>query len=414
MFFEDEKDIIKEGAEIHIDEDGTVTWEDVLSSDDDIIIDETDIVKAPAKNKTVRMVEEHTSIQNVEEDVNDQELIEILNEPKKPKKKAKVKKHTAPKAPEEDFDLDSKLADAALDDDDDIKPEKRSQKKDDGAKKSAPSPILLVLLLVVLIAAGVFYGSQFLTQNEAVAKASKAELDLPKTPQREMNNITQEQLEQRQQIAQQAPQEQQPAPEVPVVNEQQASEVTAQEEEAKKEEEKIEEKKQVVHLVPTGRDNPFMPIQKYATSSIPDTAVMYDRSGIPKPPDSYGEKEKEVSDLMSISVSGIMYDSVKPSAIITHDDNDYFVQKGDKLDDYRIVEIGKTYVMIALGQNVYKANIGEEFKIDTKQYGIAEYIPPKNGGGKQYYSVSDRGNYNKPQDRLRYTSEDDITINARY
>ena len=343
-----------------------------------------------------------------------QELIEILNEPKKPKKKAKVKKHAAPKAPEEDFDLDSKLADAALDDDDDIKPEKRSQKKDDGAKKTAPSPILLVLLLVVLIAAGVFYGSQFLTQNEAVAKASKAELDLPKTPQREMNNITQEQLEQRQQIAQQAPLEQQPTPEVPVVNEQQASEVTAQEEEAKKEEEKIEEKKQVVHLVPTGRDNPFMPIQKYATSSIPDTAVMYDRSGIPKPPDSYGEKEKEVSDLMSISVSGIMYDSVKPSAIITHDDNDYFVQKGDKLDDYRIVEIGKTYVMIALGQNVYKANIGEEFKIDTKQYGIAEYIPPKNGGGKQYYSVSDRGNYNKPQDRLRYTSEDDITINARY
>jgi len=29
MFFEDEKDIIREGVDIHIDEDGTVTWENI-------------------------------------------------------------------------------------------------------------------------------------------------------------------------------------------------------------------------------------------------------------------------------------------------------------------------------------------------------------------------------------------------
>ena len=35
MFFEDEKDFINSDAELQIDEDGTVTWEDVLSSADE-------------------------------------------------------------------------------------------------------------------------------------------------------------------------------------------------------------------------------------------------------------------------------------------------------------------------------------------------------------------------------------------
>ena len=155
-----------------------------------------------------------------------------------------------------------------------------------------------------------------------------------------------------------------------------------------------------------------MPISKYATTSIPETAIQYDKSGIPKPPEAYGIKE-ETEQLMSIAVSGIMYDKNKPSAIVTYDNNDYFVQKGDKLDNYKIVDISKTYVMIALGNNVYKANIGEEFKVSSKFDGSAQYIPQTQGGGKQYYSISDRNSRERDQHGPRYVSEDDIKINAR-
>ena len=160
-----------------------------------------------------------------------------------------------------------------------------------------------------------------------------------------------------------------------------------------------------------------MPTSKYAKTSIPEASVLYDKAGIPKPPETYGIKSEETTRLMAIAVSGIMYDEVKPSAIITHDNNDYFVQKGDKLDDYKIVEIAKNYVLIALGNNIYKANIGEEFKISSKFYGSAQYIPEKQGGGRQYYSISDNPEQQKndPYDanKPRYVSEDDITINAR-
>ena len=118
--------------------------------------------------------------------------------------------------------------------------------------------------------------------------------------------------------------------------------------------------------------------------------------------------------MMTIAVSGIMYDEVKPSAIITYNDNDYFVQRGDKLDNYRIIDIARNHVTIALGNNTYKANVGEEFKISSKFDGSAQFIPSQQGGGKQYYSISTKEKQTSTKsDGSRYVSEDDITINAK-
>ena len=415
MFFEDEKDIIREGAEIHIDEDGTVTWEDVLSDDDDIIVLDNEAPNSPAKVANKPKAEVELASKQTDDDVDEEELTKILS-----KSKQKAPKAAPTSNEDDDFDLDSKLADAALEDDDldDIEPSSRGKKE--AEKKKTVSPVLLILLVVGLIAVAGVYGSQYLSGNEMLSKASKPELDYPSTPQRQMDNITEEDLEQRQRMQEEAQRQAQMEQEaqaqqqedVPVVNEQEADQLEAQ----KKEEEKLKEKKQVVQVVPTGRNNPFMPIDKYIKTEVPEASIMFDESGIPTPPDTYGEKSEEITKLMSIAVSGIMYDNIKPSAIITYDGNDYFVQKGDKLDDYRVIEIGKTYVTISLGNNVYRANIGEEFKINTKMYGIADYIPQKQGGGKHYYTVSNeevysssRGNNND----LRYTSEEDITINAR-
>ena len=116
---------------------------------------------------------------------------------------------------------------------------------------------------------------------------------------------------------------------------------------------------------------------------------------------------------MAIAVSGIMYDETKPSAIITYDNNDYFVQKGDRLDEYRVLDITKTYVTMAYNKNVYKANIGEEFKVSSQFYGSADFLPTNQGGGKQYYSIGAQNRMQAPQQSLRYVSESDITINAR-
>jgi hypothetical protein len=181
----------------------------------------------------------------------------------------------------------------------------------------------------------------------------------------------------------------------------------------KAEEERKMQKRKIISVIPTGRSNPFLPISKYMTTSIPDTNVDYDRAGIPKPPESYGEKDIETTRLMSIAVSGIMYDETKPSAIFTYDNNDYFVQKGDRLDEYRILDITKTYVTLAYKKNVYKANIGEEFKVSTQFYGSADFIPSNQGGGRQYYSIGEQAKQIGVQPTLRYVSESDITINTK-
>ena len=122
--------------------------------------------------------------------------------------------------------------------------------------------------------------------------------------------------------------------------------------------------------------------------------------------------------MLAIAVSGIMYDDTNPSAIITFDNNDYFVQKGDRLDDYRVVDIARNSVTIALGKNLYKANIGEEFKISSSFYGSAQYLSPKQGGGRQYHAVSNEQNdVQQPTRNVipanRYVSEEDVIINSK-
>ena len=73
MFFEDEKEIIREGADIHIDEDGTVTWEEVLNTDNDIpTIDDTKVENVVDLGDELELVET--------DEVDDEELTQILTQ----------------------------------------------------------------------------------------------------------------------------------------------------------------------------------------------------------------------------------------------------------------------------------------------------------------------------------------------
>lgn len=391
MFFEDEKDIIREDAEIHIDEDGIVTWEDVLNTDEDIPM-QSNAAKTQQNQKTVDMGDELELVEN-EEDVDDKELMSILNNVKTQDVKNDVTKHADSN---EDFDIDSQLANVVLEQQ--TNEENPTPRKQEQKPKQSTNPLLIVVLLVLLVAAGVYYAYTMGYIGSDPYESVTQDSITPKTSvQEEMNNTTSEDIAQRQ-----TEQEN-----IPVVSEDEANDVKA-------EEKKEEEKKQIVKVIPTGRPNPFMPIAKYAKTDIPDAQILYDKSGIPKPPEEYGIQEQETVQLMTIAVSGIMYDSVKPSAIITYDNNDYFVQKGDRLDNYRIVEIAKNYVTIAYGNNTYRANIGEEFKISSRFEGSAQFMSKNQGGGRQYYSIhTDEKAQSSDEKKLRYVSEDEITIKAK-
>ena len=395
MFFEDEKDILDNGADIQISEDGTVTWEDVLSDADEDLVS---VKKSPAQKQKPKDIDLGDELELVEEDddVDDAELAKILNETE-----ASTTSTASYEESDEEFDIDSQLANAALEQNEaqaqgevEIKPRKVEKKQ-----SSSAMPFLLAILVALGVVGGLYYDFTMFAEDGGELSLNK---DVPAlaTVQEQLNNITQEEIANRTKETEAQTQEAEKE-NIPVVNEENADEV-------KPEEKQPEEKKQVINVVPTGRPNPFMPIQKYVAVKIDDTVVDFDKVGIPKPPEEYGEPSGPVTKLMTIVVSGIMYDEQKPSAIITLDNNDYFVQEGDKLDDYKVLDIGKNFVVIALGKNTYKANIGEEFKVSSDFYGSAQYMPSNQGGGRQYQLIKETKATPLNQKTGRYVSESEV------
>lgn len=432
MFFEDEKDNIKGSADISIQEDGTVTWEDVLNNDDDdlVIIDDS-VPSEPAKPKkekqsTVDLGDELQLVDDSDE-IDDQELMNILSS------SSENSNEINDSESESEYDIDSQLTNTILEQNRLEEEVTLTPRKSEVAAKPSSLPLLLSLLFAVIAAGGAYYGIQYFTDKQNLSQDS---LVPNQSIQHEMNNMNQEMLEQRKNeenimvVGEDQANEVQPqddleakrraeeeakmkAEEEARLKAEEEARKKAEEEERKKAQERELQKRKIISVIPTGRSNPFVPISKYLTTDIPDTNVDFDRAGIPKPPESYSEKDLGTSKLMSIAVSGIMYDETKPSAIITYDNNDYFVQKGDRLDDYRVLDITKTYVTLAYNKNVYKANIGEEFKVSSQFYGSADFLPSNQGGGRQYHSIGVQQREMGAQQTLRYVSESDITINAR-
>ena len=152
-----------------------------------------------------------------------------------------------------------------------------------------------------------------------------------------------------------------------------------------KNKEENEEKKVIINVQTGGRSNPFVP-----SSLFNDKGYASIGANIPVPPEGVIDSPEaaEARKLMTISVSGIMFDPSKPSAILRFDGKDYFVQKGDRIDTYTVNQITKEYVAIRNAANIYKAYVGETFKIDEVN------IPPSNqmkyrGKTRQYISADD-------------------------
>ena len=389
MYFEDEKDVIDESTSLHIAEDGTVSWEDILGDSSESALEF--INNSDNDENTSDSGNPDSVVSAVQDDI---DPTEYENNSKSDTADYSSETYASDDNLSDDFDIDKQLANASLngetnEGEDFEMPAKKP-------KKGNSVIILLALLVALLVMGGIYY---YFTMYQ-----NKDENLVPPSTKSQMDNMTQEKLQERNEEAQQQPQEEEvdnvsEDSAIPVVNDDSVDTL-------KPVEPQLPEKKQIITIIPTGRINPFLPIQKYTNADVNETVVRYDKVGIPAPPTKMGVKNPETVKMLTIAVSGIMYDSVKPSAIITLDGNDYFVQKGDKLDDYKVIDIGRNFVTIAHGTNLYKANIGEEFKISSKFYGSAQYIPQQYGGGRQYYSVSKEAGIKKAKSTKVNNSEE--------
>ena len=125
--------------------------------------------------------------------------------------------------------------------------------------------------------------------------------------------------------------------------------------------------------------NPFVPYR-----NIEDEAL----SGADVPAYTLVEPPEEVAEgsdaarVMDTIVSGILYDKFSPSAIINIEGSDYLVKKGDVVNNYKVLAIAQDSVTVQLGENTYKAGIGEILTEGTLNHNDVSNLNNKFGGAK--------------------------------
>lgn len=86
--------------------------------------------------------------------------------------------------------------------------------------------------------------------------------------------------------------------------------------------------------------------------------------------------------LIRTVISGIMYDKYSPSAIINIEGTDYLAKKGDVINSYKILNITQDTVTVKLGNNVYKAGVGEILAQGRIHYNSVPNLDKRFGGAE--------------------------------
>ena len=118
-------------------------------------------------------------------------------------------------------------------------------------------------------------------------------------------------------------------------------------------------KKQVSMVITEiGRNNPFEPI---FGGYDEDTSVFL------APPPEVPGLDNDALDVIKTRVSGIIYDKngVKSSAILNVGGTDYLTRIGDKINGYIVKDIEKDDITVQLGDNVFKASVGDIIEDDN-------------------------------------------------
>ncbi len=115
-------------------------------------------------------------------------------------------------------------------------------------------------------------------------------------------------------------------------------------------------KRAVVDIDEKTSVNPFLPVSDIQETKTVKKVVKPNPNYI-LPPTTLGVNSP-ANLLLQTSISGIMYDSYNPSAIIKIRDTDYLVRKGDEINGYKVLNIQPKTVTVKLGANVFEAPIG--------------------------------------------------------
>ena len=146
----------------------------------------------------------------------------------------------------------------------------------------------------------------------------------------------------------------------------------------------------VMKVEDTGRMDPFMPAseaeakraeeaKKNSGLDLEKAKLQYD---LVDPPNS-SNADSDAEKILSTKVSGIMYDSDSPSAILNIEGSDYLVRSGDVVNGYKVLSIQPTIVTVQLGANVYQAGVGQLLVTDGIQYNTVSNLDKKFGGAKK-------------------------------
>ncbi len=140
-------------------------------------------------------------------------------------------------------------------------------------------------------------------------------------------------------------------------------------------------KKVTIPVAAGGRVDPFLPFnEKLAIDKAPKFDLI-------APPPEVPLEDPVVDQVTQTKISGIMYDSSRPSAIVNIGGTDYLVHKGDNVNGFQILNITKNSVTIKYNANIYQATVGEEVGSNVQlnpvsnianQFGGAYKKPPKN------------------------------------
>lgn len=131
--------------------------------------------------------------------------------------------------------------------------------------------------------------------------------------------------------------------------------------------------------IPKGvvKANPFVPYRDLSGMTNSDVAGFE----LIEPPESLNGTS-EAARVMDTVVSGILFDKYSPSAILNIEGNDYLVKKGDVINSYKVLAIAQDSVTVQLGNNTYKAGIGELLVGGTLNENVVPNLNNKFGGVK--------------------------------
>lgn len=125
-----------------------------------------------------------------------------------------------------------------------------------------------------------------------------------------------------------------------------------------------------------GRANPFLPPDEAATLNRVVSPLPYE---LVNPPED-ATADTDASRIIQTKVSGILFDNHNPAAILNMEGTDYLVRTGDVINNYKILAIYKDNVAVQLGDNIYKAGVGELLALNKLNHNVVPNLEKRFGG----------------------------------